>query len=466
MINNYNTSDNLETVYGSHYEIISTVAYIGGVPYKFFESETATPKMNIYEKLESERPARIIRNLCLLRTLMMQYNQEIYNGMVREKKSLLGMSDCIPMALLQQLADDGIDIYSQTNAKSPNDISIFINKTINERLGDVRRFFPTWLNWDYLKTIFLVPNGNTVEGIKAAADFYYAEKQNDGALPYRQYFNIPADNHGNILYCDQKFVTLLYSWNKDEFKDLNLVQDIGSRAKESVYDFIDKSNRCVIIVECENSDPYDMCAALKGLDEAEVAKIDKIILFDDINASSAWSIMDKYIDVEVESVVISRIKANKSLTDVMVAARICKEFYENKTDSIIIASSDSDYWGVINSLPEVNFLVMVEHEKCSEALKSTLRDRDIFYCYIDDFYAKGGEEIRQDAFRMALKRELESRVQLNLHQIINEVLTTTRISMGLDEINDLIHKTIAKRLSCYVTEEGIVNIEYNIRRAQ
>ncbi|ETP71626.1 Protein of unknown function DUF88 [Lachnospiraceae bacterium JC7] len=60
--------------------------------------------------------------------------------------------------------------------------------------------------------------------------------------------------------------------------------------------------------------------------------------------------------------------------------------YSNDVDSFVLVSSDSDYWGLMEALPEANFLVMVEHEKCSYALKEELIQHGIFYCcYIDDF---------------------------------------------------------------------------------
>ena len=38
--------------------------------------------------------------------------------------------------------------------------------------------------------------------------------------------------------------------------------------------------------------------------------------------------------------------------------------YKNDVDSFVIVSSDSDYWGLISSLPDAHFLVMIEREKC------------------------------------------------------------------------------------------------------
>lgn len=44
------------------------------------------------------------------------------------------------------------------------------------------------------------------------------------------------------------------------------------------------------------------------------------------------------------NVMTERVMENKSLVDVMLTARVCKEHFANDVDSFIIASSDSDYW--------------------------------------------------------------------------------------------------------------------------
>lgn len=44
--------------------------------------------------------------------------------------------------------------------------------------------------------------------------------------------------------------------------------------------------------------------------------------------------------------------------------------YKNDVDSFVIVSSDSDYWGLISSLPDAHFLVMIEREKCGPDIRS------------------------------------------------------------------------------------------------
>ena len=84
-------------------------------------------------------------------------------------------------------------------------------------------------------------------------------------------------------------------------------------------------------------------------------KVSKIILIDDVNTSTAWGVLEEHVSIPVEHKVIPRIKEDKSLVDITLTAQLCKEFYANNTDSFVLVSSDSDYWGLISSIPEAHF---------------------------------------------------------------------------------------------------------------
>ena len=440
--------------YGEQFEIVSKVAYLIGVPKRIFENDHEPPQIDIYNSLDREKKARIIRNLCILRTQLERYFLKICHGIQREGRSIMGMPEYIPTDVMQSLSDDGIDIYR--NLKDPNPFLFNLNQNIKNRINNCRGLFPDWMNWEYLSDIFIMPNGMTETGTKAAAEFYY---NNMPYYPYQQYINWPAEDEGNILYSDKKFVQLLYQWNGDEFINISLVSDVGERTKSSIYSFIEESNKCVFVVDCENSDPYALCAAIRNLDQERLSKIDKIILFDDVHAASAWEMLASYIDLNVEYIMIERLKDNKSLADIKVAARTCKEYYTNEVDSFVIVSSDSDYWGLMEELPEAKFLVMVEHAKSSGALKQALINKGIFYCYIDDFYAGGAEEIRSDALHRELSRTIEAALEIDLHQLMIDALDRTRIEMTEKDIKKYINNKLKSGISLKITDEAIAMLE-------
>ena len=212
------------------------------------------------------------------------------------------------------------------------------------------------------------------------------------------------------------------------------------------------------MVDCENSDPYKLCATLKSLDYQYTSKISQIILFDDVHTATAWEILEQYTKLPVEHILIERVKENKSLVDITLTARASKEHYQNKVDSFIIVSSDSDYWGLISVLNEAQFLVMVEREKCGPDMKRALVESGIFYCYIDDFYSANSENIMMSALFKELYRYLDHAVQLNVNEMLDEALRATRINMSTAERRQFFEKHI-KGMGLLIDGDGNVSVE-------
>ena len=136
-----------------------------------------------------------------------------------------------------------------------------------------------------------MPNGLCEKGTQEAAAVYY---EHILLYPYQMYIHWSPSDQGNILFNDKRFVSLLYRWHNDEFTEYNKVSDAGSYIKDSIYDFIDDSRKVVIVVDCENSDPYKLSATLRRLNSTYTEKITSIILFDDIHTASAWSSLEKF----------------------------------------------------------------------------------------------------------------------------------------------------------------------------
>ena len=112
---------------------------------------------------------------------------------------------------------------------------------------------------------------------------------------------------------------------------------MSEHLKSSIYDFIDKAERIVMIADCENSDPYNLICALKGLKwENALEKVAKIILINDKYASTSWSDLSSYTDIPVEHLMTERVKGNKSLVDGTLIAKTYEEFYEEHTDSFAV----------------------------------------------------------------------------------------------------------------------------------
>lgn len=439
----------------STYEIVSKVAYLIGVPKRIFENEHEAPKLDIYERLDKDKTARIIRHLCIIRTAIEKNFKQINELMRMEYRTILSMPEYIPPDSMNQLNSDGINFIKKSSTKLYQHI-VEINRLISDRINNCKKLFPLWLNWNYVKELFVMPNGLKEEGTKEAAALYYSHKL---FYPYQMYINWVPQDEGNVLYNDKKFASLLYQWNNDYFTEYSKVSDAGSYIKGSIYEFIESSEKVVVVVDCENSDPYKLCATLKNLDYEYTQKIASILLFDDVHTASAWRILDSFTRIPIEHIMIERVKQNKSLVDIMLTARACQEHYKNNVDSFIIVSSDSDYWGLISSLSEARFLVMIEHDNCGPDLKNALVNAGIFYCYIDDFYSGNTDDIKHSALFKEMYRYIDSTVRLNVNEMFSEALRATRIEMTDAEKKQFMAQYI-RTMQMTINQDGALVLEF------
>lgn len=442
----------------STYEIVSKVAYLIGVPLRIFENEHEAPQMDVYQRLEKDKNARIIRNLCIIRTEIERNFKKINDKMRTEYKSLLSMPEYVSASAINALTADGINFIKKSSTQLSGHI-VEINRIISDRINNCKGLFPLWLNWQYVRELFIMPNGLSEKGSKDAAAVYY---ESLSFYPYQVYINWRPYDAGNILYNDKKFVTLLYEWDNDEFTEYSKVSDAGTYVKGNIHDYINDGEQVVVVVDCENSDPYRLSATLRGLDRAYLDKINSIILFDDVHTASAWSILEQFTHIPVEHITIERIKQNKSLVDIKLTARACQEYYENKVDSFIIVSSDSDYWGLISSLPKARFLVMIEREKCGPDMKAALVDSGIFYCYLDDFYTGDSEELKMNALFREMRNYMVRAVRLNVNAMLDDALRSTRITMPPSERKQFYDKYI-KTLQLVIDDNGDVSLAIKVK---
>ena len=405
------------------------MAYLIGVPKRFFENEHSSPKIEVYQAMDRDKNARIVRNLCLLRTAIEQNYGKIYRAFQYDLKNLHTLPEYIPQDSIQQLSADSIEII-RANYK-PIQYIIDLNNQIANRINNCRQLLPIWLKWDYLRELFIMPNGSKEAGVKKAADEYYAHRSQ---YPYQVYMNWPAGEQGNIFYNDKKFVTLLYEIHEDYFSDMSKVTDASLMTKEGIYRFLEQSKRCAIVVDCENSDPYKLYATLNNLNQnALLHKIAKIILYDDIHTTSAWDILSEFTEIPVEHEIIERVKENKSLVDIRLTTGTCREFFQNDTDSFILASSDSDYWGLIPAMPEARFLVLIEEDKCSPLIRKAMDDQGITYSYIDDFCTGNSNQIKEQAVLREVQAELNEIVNFNIQEVLQAAYINTRADMSTSE---------------------------------
>lgn len=431
-------------------EITSRIAYLIGVKEQYFLAEGATLSHEIYQDLDKNTACQIVRCLCNLRTQVFSNYQKIYKDMNIHYR-LFSNLEYLPSSDINRLEKENIifnhnDIY---------EIQISLNKEINNRINNCKPYFPSWVKWDYIKGLFVIPNGLSKEGIVRASKEYYANRFH---YPYQQFLcwnNLTEER--NILYNDGVFLPLLYELHGDKFEDASKISDIGDFAKNNIHNFIKNSSRTVMLVDCENASPISVLSAIRGLDEEYTREIIKIMLFNDVNASKIWESLSDYVSIPIEHLMTQRIVMEKSLVDIQLTAGACKEHYTNNIDSFIVVSSDSDFWGLVSSLPDVKFLFMLEHGKTSKEIKNALSDSDIYYCFIDRFYSGDIGKIKETALVKELKRYLQQYVHINVDEMLHTIEDRVRVDLSEEERDSFMRKYV-KTLEVSIGEEGFLTI--------
>ena len=115
---------------------------------------------------------------------------------------------------------------------------------------------------------------------------------------------------------------------------------------------------------------------------------------------------EKIITLPIKHNEINRVLDNKSLVDITMTAGVCEEFYKEHTESIILASSDSDFWGLITSLPLARFYVLNESRKTSPAIIEKLNSTGIEHCFMDDFAQDKVQKFKTSVLMNSLLRRI------------------------------------------------------------
>ncbi len=432
------------------YNIVSIVAYLIGVDKRQFDNEHEPPQPDVYERLNNDKAARIIRNLCMIRTALEQRYKAISIAFRIEGKNIGSMPDMVPANAVNELHADGVALYM--GRPEVDDYLIKINAELSNRINSIKNLFPEWVKWEYIKPIFIMPNGAKLSGIKDAGFIYNSDRNR---YPYQCWLNwdaisIGTTNLGNILHSDEKLLTLIYRRHLDRFENLSLVRDVGNKTMRNLSNLLGGSTKSIIVVDCENSDAVKLAAALSSLSKSDIRKISKIMLFDSEYTTPEWkTLVDKYLmmicdnidyhggeeRMRIEHIIVPRLNQSKSQVDLTLAVRTSREVFMGHVDSVILASSDSDYWAMIKQLEGVRFLVMLEKTKTGLAIMDTLMLHNIYYCFLDDFCTSASYKVKTttliDAIQGGIDAILSGREigEMNLREMMDNYLRESWIEM-------------------------------------
>lgn len=439
-------------------DIVSRVAYLIGIDDRYFgleQTENMNPQFyrSVYEEMNADKEARIVRNLCRLRTRLQRNFRAIFTEMNSDIKNIDAIPDLVPQDALRTLEQDGIPFVRAK--RKLEDYIVDVHNYLVPHVPNCQKFIPDWVKWTYIRNMFFIPRGNTVEGNKEAARYYNESRD---LYPYQAYINwYPDEGDGNILRDDAKFLPILYERNRDRFYDMSKVTDAGDAAVNDPEEFFDNAERVLIAVDCENADPCKVIGIIKELTaRGMINKVVKILLVDDEHTSSQWRAMRRNDTLPLEYYLTDRVKDEKSAVDVAMTIKFYREIAVAKAknepiDSAVIISSDCDFWPLIELTPEVKFLVMLEYDNCSQAYYQRLQRNSISFFYIDEYFMAGNIELKTEIVLQEVIREIEEGFlsKLNLYSIINRALQKLDLKMNDAELSQFFDRYI-----------GVMNISF------
>lgn len=446
------------------YDVCNTIAFLIGVPKNNFYPSGNGLLFSNYTNLQAHRTARIVRNLSILRTALLSNYKNIQHEMLWNKKTLLDFEQLVPIYTIEKLKEDSIDILSEHGGNiSIDGYIVTISSLISRHIEDCKDLFQPWLNWSYVKELFASPFSSNSDVWQFHAKFNAIRTR----YPYGAFLNCTFDDdteYGNILYNDEKFVDYLYQMHNTSFTDRSKLSDPGAITTSNIHEFLSAKKATVLVVDCENADPYKLFAVLKNIEENHLLKrIKKMILYYDSRASSAWTIFESLVNLNVEYKQITRIKEDKSLVDISLSVGVACEFAKSGIDNFILVSSDSDYWALISNLPEARFFVLMEKEKCCSKIRQTLQVADIRYCFMDDFCtADSNYDMRIYAVLSDLNNKLRNACHINLRDMFAHACKTSMANLSSTE-EQQIYDRYVKNVSLNLNENGDLSISVSSR---
>lgn len=445
--------------YSNH--IVSTVSYLIGMELRHFRTndvEGTFADIEQYHKLENIKAARIVRNLCLMRMGFLKNFKAInnsihgYNGGINA--GIYGLSKFIGEGVAEYLKSAGITFSYQ---KWAGDYLIEINKYLSDRINNCKPLFPDYVEWSYIKDLFIMPDGTTNDGCKKASEIFYG---NRSCYPFYLYMNwkLLDEERGKALYNDYNFLTALYADNKSSFDRPELVSDDYDNNVDTVSHFL-LNGQTEIIVDCENANPFFIYAFLNSISDENYNRISKVILFNDVNASTAWkSLVKRFKDINFEEVSCQRLLERKSMVDVRLIARTVKEYYESGIRSFILVSSDSDFYGMIQELSDAEFMLVIERKQTSYYMTGTAEHEGISYIYSEDYSYSDAYDFKKSVIFEDFRRELSRQwPEIDLANTIDYIADKTYAELT-DAERENILKNIKRNLEITVDEDDKIQI--------
>lgn len=230
------------------------------------------------------------------------------------------------------------------------------------------------------------------------------------------------------------------------------VVDIKKSIIDNTLSVVNSCNK--YFVDCDNIDFFKFLSMLDTLDEQGVKDLD-FYLYTDLKATYMWNIIDDIRNTDSFNFIhkrVDRVKGNKSVVDLVLTVDICKEVMENGCKNIGLISSDSDFYGVLDSL-DVDFVVGYNSECTSSAYLHYLSKND---------YRKF--DIKVFEKEETLSRSLDKIVTYLVLSILSNIAVSYwDLDMLLESVRGSIEKESSFTISDEYLKDKIGNILSDLR---
>lgn len=192
-------------------------------------------------------------------------------------------------------------------------------------------------------------------------------KRFEGGIPQyvANYRELPGIDIDESIYINTEVILKTYHTKNDHYIGEQLigtkfdieVLDMATRKQvEKAFEMSDylKVKNLRLFVDCDNIEFFKFLGFLNTLTSENISGI---VLIVDEKSNYLWRVFDKIYKggIPVKSINVPRLKEQKSVVDVVLTKEICKAVYCEGLDKVLLISSDSDFFGLISSLIDVDF---------------------------------------------------------------------------------------------------------------